>query len=408
MIKLKKLINEARNKNIEVRLIHGEEEKQKFDDFITHGHYLGTDAPNIRYRFGAFKLPEEEMFGLISYGNLVAPTAAYQFVDANGTLFVNKDEILELRRLFVTEEGRTAVPNAGSQIISLGNEEMHKLNPKIKLIITYFDPKDKDLGGPGHVGGVYRGANGYELPFEGDKGRFLFITGNPTTRKIMRKYIEDFIAHYKERKQMLKDKRQRTLSTIQVDKIKVENSEGFKKLLDMGMNVISFSNKVLKFTIPVPSWGENNIIEVSIQSGMIKRITPKRYMRKTYLRLEKPIQSTEELNEILLIFAKYVEKEMQKEVSVNEVNDKNDSYVLYGIRKTGIGTYLYDADIDELKKKIDRLGYKGRYSIDDMIPNEDYVIEKNNRAIRLYSNVIQSDRKVSKLLKDAHMTAWAK
>lgn len=313
MIKLKNILKEARNKNIEVRFIHGEEEKQKFDNFITHGHYLGKDAPNIRFRFGAFKLPEEEMFGLIAYGNLVAPTAANQFVDVNGNLFVNKDEIIELRRLFVTEEGRKVVSNAGSQIISLGNEEIYKLNPKIKLIITYFDPKDKDLGGPGHVGGVYRAANGYELPFEGSKGIFLFIVGNPTTRKVMRIYVEDFIAHYKERKQMLKDKRQRTLSTIQVDKAQVENSEGFKKLLDMGMNVISFSNKVLRFTMPIPSWGENNTIDVSIQSGMIKRLSPKRYIRKTYLKLEKPIESTKELNEILLMFANNAEKEMQKQ-----------------------------------------------------------------------------------------------
>ena len=313
MIKLKKLIKEARNKNIEVRRIQGEEEKQKFDDYITHGHYLGKDAPNIRYRFGAFKLPEEEMFGLVSYGNLVAPIAANQFIDANGNLFVNKDEIVELRRLFVTEEGRLKVPNAGSQIISLGNEEVYKLNPKIKLIITYFDPKDKDMGGPGHIGGVYRGANGYELPFEGDKGRFLFITGNPITRKVMRKNLEDFIANYKERKLMLKTNRQRKLSTIQVDKTQVENSEGFKKLLDLGMDVISFSNKVLKFTLPVPSWKENNIIEVSIQSGMIKRLSPQRYMRKVYLRLEEPIKSTEELNEILLVFANTAEKVMEKE-----------------------------------------------------------------------------------------------
>jgi hypothetical protein len=307
MIKLKKLLKEVRNKNIEVRLIHGEQETEMFDNFIKQ-HYLGKDAPNIKYRFGAFKLPEETMFGLVSYGFLVAPTAMYQFVDANGTPFINKDEIIELRRLFVTEEGRKEVPNAGSQIISLGNEEVYKLNPKIKLIITYYDPKDKELGGPGHVGGVYRGANGYEMPFEGDKGRFLFITGNPTTRKIMRKYIEDFLVHYKERKQMLKNTRRRVLSTITVDKAQVENSEGFKKLLDMGMNVISFSNRVLKFTLPVPSWKDSNVIEISIQSGMIKRLNPKRYMRDVFLRLENPIESTEELNDILLTFANQVEK----------------------------------------------------------------------------------------------------
>jgi hypothetical protein len=85
-----------------------------------------------------------------------------------------------------------------------------------------------------------------------------------------------------------------------------------------------------------------------------------------------------------------------------------ENYILFGIPKKGVGAYEYDIDMNELKQKIDKLGYKGRYSNEDMIPNEDYVIEKNNRAIRLYSNKIKSDFKLNELFKDFHLTIGAK
>lgn len=61
-----------------------------------------------------------------------------------------------------------------------------------------------------------------------------------------------------------------------------------------------------------------------------------------------------------------------------------------------------------MKQKIDMLGYKGRYSNEDMIPNEDYVIERSNRAIRLYSNRIKSDSRISALFKNYKLTPWAR
>ena len=86
----------------------------------------------------------------------------------------------------------------------------------------------------------------------------------------------------------------------------------------------------------------------------------------------------------------------------------NPPYILYGIPKKGIGQYAYEINMDELKQKIDKLGYKGRYNDGDMIPNEDYVIERSNRAIRLYSNRIKSDAQIYGLFKEYHLTAWAK
>ena len=80
-----------------------------------------------------------------------------------------------------------------------------------------------------------------------------------------------------------------------------------------------------------------------------------------------------------------------------------DTYIEYSIPKIGIGAFQYDLDINQLKNDIDGLGYKGRFSIDDMISNEDYVLVKANKGIRLYSNNIKRDDVVRQILKKYKM-----
>lgn len=85
-----------------------------------------------------------------------------------------------------------------------------------------------------------------------------------------------------------------------------------------------------------------------------------------------------------------------------------DDFLLYGIAKRGVGTYEYEVDWNQLKIELDKLGYKGRYSNEDYIKNEDYVFIRINREIRLYSNRIKNDRNVEKILRKFNMIPWPK
>lgn len=86
-----------------------------------------------------------------------------------------------------------------------------------------------------------------------------------------------------------------------------------------------------------------------------------------------------------------------KEILIEE----NDGWVEYGIPRKGVGQfqYPYDVDFDKLKMELDKEGFKGRYSYEDMLPDEDYVLLRSERKIRLYSKKAIGNSRISNILR---------
>ena len=164
MIKLTTLTEKLNVRGIEVRPIQGEKETELFNSMIQK-HYLRNINKSVSIRLGIFT--DGNMVGIAAYGPPTYAMIAKQFN-------LNSNEVYELRR-FYTEEND--IHNLESQAIVLANDELKKLKPMVKVIVTYADSKQ------GHVGTLYQATNAKYMGESGGKYKYIYIIGSKSERK---------------------------------------------------------------------------------------------------------------------------------------------------------------------------------------------------------------------------------
>lgn len=142
---------------IEIKKIESNEELTQSKKWILQNHYIRRWPQAVREVLGIYS--DGKLVGTILYGIGGRPQQAEDLFDA-GTMANN--QILELQRLYITDEARNSVPNLGSTSIARGNEYVRteaktKDGKPILGVVSYADSN------VGHTGKVYKATNAIYL-----------------------------------------------------------------------------------------------------------------------------------------------------------------------------------------------------------------------------------------------------
>lgn len=120
-----------------------------------HFHYSGS-MPSVQYGFNIYN-DAAEWCGVVCFGGGATPRIGSPYGLCHG-------EVLELVRVSLNGRQHTT-----SQCVAAALRELHRLNPVVKLIVSYADVDQ------GHVGTIYQATNWiYEgLKNEGQRAAFI-------------------------------------------------------------------------------------------------------------------------------------------------------------------------------------------------------------------------------------------
>ena len=126
-----------------------------------HFHYAKS-VPSVQYGFNIYN-DDDEWCGVICYGGGATPNIGKPFDLAQG-------EILELVRVALNGKQKTT-----SECVSASLKELHRINPIIKMVISYADIDQN------HQGIIYQATNWLYLGKMNENTRSAFIINGKKT-----------------------------------------------------------------------------------------------------------------------------------------------------------------------------------------------------------------------------------
>jgi len=130
-------------------------------DIFVKKHYLHTWPIHVRKIYAVKCLIENRLIGTIIYGDPMH--TATKFAQSQ----VPKEEVLELKRLFIEEKFDSK--NMESFVISNSLKLLKQEFPLVKIVITFADESE------GHMGTIYQATNAIYLGKSDGKHKYAYI-----------------------------------------------------------------------------------------------------------------------------------------------------------------------------------------------------------------------------------------